>query len=105
LSQKIDNDIFISENSIVKNSKIGHGVKVWHFCNIYGCVIGDNTQIGSFCEIKEKVKIGKNCRFQSYVFIPEGTVIGDYVFLGPRVTFTNDKYPSAVKLAFCTFLG
>jgi acetyltransferase-like isoleucine patch superfamily enzyme len=37
------------------------------------------------------------------VFIPPGTVIGDDVFLGPRVTFCNVKYPSAKKRG--TFQG
>jgi acetyltransferase-like isoleucine patch superfamily enzyme len=27
------------------------------------------------------------------VYIPTGVVIEDKVFLGPNVTFTNDKYP------------
>jgi len=29
------------------------------------------------------------------VFIPKGVVIGDDVFIGPRVTFCNDLYPKA----------
>jgi UDP-2-acetamido-3-amino-2,3-dideoxy-glucuronate N-acetyltransferase len=94
---------YISERSFVNEFvKLGNGTKIWHFCNIYGekdnpVIIGDNTYIGSYSEIKPGIKIGNNCRFQSYVFIPEGVTIKDYVFLGPRVTFTNDKYPSAIK--------
>ena len=88
---------FISEKSLVKDAKVGRGVKIWHYCNIYGCAIGENTQIGSFCEIKPRAVIGKNCRLQSYVFVPEGTFIGDNVFIGPGVVFANDKYPSAIK--------
>ena len=88
----------MKENSIIREDVIiGKNSKVWNFCNLYGCKIGENTQVGSYCEIKEGAEIGDNCRFQSYVFVPEGTKIGNYVFIGPRVTFLNDKYPTSKK--------
>ena len=88
----------IGNSTIIREDvKIGAGTNIWHFCNLYGCKIGKNTQIGSYCEIKEDSEIGDHCRFQSYVFVPEGTKIGDNVFVGPRVTFLNDKYPTAKK--------
>jgi len=75
---------------------IGKDVKIWHpdLCNFYGCEIGDGTSIGSFCEIQNEVKIGERCKLQAFVFIPRGVIIGDDVFIGPHVCFTNDKYPS-----------
>jgi len=89
---------FIGINTIIRGDVvIGEDSKIWHFCNLYGCNIGRNTQIGSFSEIKEGVEIGDNCRFQSYVFVPEKTKIGNRVFVGPRVTFLNDKFPTAKK--------
>jgi len=89
---------FVGDYSNVRNDvKIGSGSKIWHFCNIYGCKIGKNTQIGSYSEIKDGASIGDDCRFQSYAFIPERTRIGNRVFIGPRVTFLNDKYPTAQK--------
>ena len=88
----------IGQYSLVRDDvQIGPDSKVWHHCNIYGCKIGKNTQIGSFCEVKEGVVIGDDCRFQSYVFVSEHTQIGNRVFIGPRVTFLNDKYPTASK--------
>ncbi len=82
--------------------QIGEKSKIWRFCNIYGTkehpvIIGDNTQIGTSSEIKPNVKIGSNCRFQYGLFVPEGVTIDDFVFIGPRVTFTNDKYPDIEK--------
>jgi len=89
---------FVGKNTIIQPEVIiGEGSKIWHFCNLYGCRIGKNTQIGSYSEIKEGAQIGNDCRFQSYVFVPEGTVIGNSVFVGPRVTFLNDKYPNTKK--------
>ncbi len=88
----------IGKNSLIREDcSIGKDSRIWHFCNLYGCKVGENTSIGSYSEIKEGAIIGNNCRFQSYLFVCEGTIIGNNVFVGPRVTFLNDKHPSVEK--------
>ena len=62
-----------------------------------GVEIGDNCTLHSHIWIGENVKIGNNVRIQAFSFIPEGVIIEDDVFIGPRVTFTNDKYPPSSK--------
>ena len=64
--------------------------------------IGNNTVIGSHCVILGEVYIGDNCRIQSHCFIPSGVTILDNVFIGPRVTFLNDKYPPSKGKAWET---
>lgn len=84
----------ISDKSLVsRDVKLGENVTIWHFCNLYGCAIGNNVSIGSYTEIRKGVVIGDGCRIQAYVFIPEGVFIGKNVLIGPHVVFTNDKYP------------
>lgn len=56
-------------------------------------VIGEDSVIGAHTDILGKVVIGKNVRIQSFGFIPSGTTIEDNVFIAPRVTILNDKYP------------
>lgn len=70
-------------------------VKFWHkhLSNIGDCTIGDNTVVHSHVWIGDRVAIGERCKIQAFCFIPTGVRIGNDVFLGPRVTFTNDKYP------------
>ncbi len=85
----------------LRHVRLGRKVKIWHYVNIYGLpdkvvTIGNETQIGSFCEVKPGVSIGTHCRIHAFTFICEGTMIADFVFIGPRVTFLNDKYPSAL---------
>ena len=80
---------------IAKNVKIGKGTRIWHYCNLYDCEIGENCIIGSFVEIGRSVKIGNYCKIQSGTFIPEGVILESGVFVGPYVVFTNDKYPKA----------
>jgi len=48
---------------IAPNVKLGEGVKIYDFCNLYGCEIGENTRIGTFVEIQKGVTIGKTVKF------------------------------------------
>ncbi|NQU31688.1 MAG: N-acetyltransferase [Bacteroidetes bacterium] len=77
--------------------KIGIGVKIFSFVNLYGCEIGDHSKIGAFVEIQKGAKIGKRCKISSHSFICEGVNIRDNVFIGHNVTFINDKYPRAAN--------
>lgn len=77
--------------------KLGEGVKIHDFVNLYGCEVADNTKIGAFVEIQKGAKVGKNCKISSHTFICEGVTIKDNVFVGHNVTFINDKYPGATN--------
>ena len=80
---------------IAPDVKLGEGVKIFDFVNLYGCEIGDYTKIGTFVEVQKGAKIGKNCKISSHTFICEGVTIEDDVFIGHNVTFINDMYPRA----------
>lgn len=75
---------------------IGEKTVVYHpeLSNIHPeSAIGDECKIHSHVWIGKEVKIGNRCKIEAFTFIPDGVTIEDDVFLGPRVTFTNDKYP------------
>jgi len=80
---------------IAPDVKLGEGVKIFDFVNLYGCEIGDYTKIGTFVEVQKGAKIGRNCKISSHTFICEGVTIEDDVFIGHNVTFINDMYPRA----------
>lgn len=80
---------------ITPDVKFGYGVKAYEFVNLYGCEIGDETVIGPFVEIQKGAVVGKRCKIQSHTFICEGVTIGDDVFVGHGVMFTNDRHPEA----------
>lgn len=84
---------------IATDVRLGKNVIVYHpdLVNLYGCEIGDGTKIGAFVEIRKQVRVGSNVKIQAFAFVPEGVTIGDGVFIGPHVCFTNDKYPQAVN--------
>lgn len=75
--------------------KLGRGVKIYAFVNLYGCEIGDDSKIGTFVEIQKGAKVGNRVKVSSHTFICEGVTIEDEVFIGHGVMFINDKYPRA----------
>jgi UDP-2-acetamido-3-amino-2,3-dideoxy-glucuronate N-acetyltransferase len=78
---------------IAPDVKLGKGVKLSKFINLYGCEIGDETKIGAFVEIQKHAMVGRRCKISSHTFICEGVHIEDNVFIGHGVTFINDIYP------------
>ena len=75
--------------------RLGQGVTLSKFINLYGCEVGDGTKIGAFVEIQKNATVGRNCKISSHTFICEGVTIEDDVFIGHGVTFINDSYPRA----------
>jgi UDP-2-acetamido-3-amino-2,3-dideoxy-glucuronate N-acetyltransferase len=90
----MNNDSFIC---IAPDVKLGNGVRLSKFINLYGCEIGDETKIGAFVEVQKNARIGKRCKISSHTFICEGVTIEDNVFVGHGVTFINDSYPRATN--------
>jgi UDP-2-acetamido-3-amino-2,3-dideoxy-glucuronate N-acetyltransferase len=82
---------------IAPDVKLGRDVSIYHFVNLYGCEVGDETRIGSFVEIQKGVRIGNRCKVSSHTFICEGVTIEDEVFVGHGVSFINDNYPRATN--------
>lgn len=82
----------------VERSKLHPSVVIWHkeLVNIYDSQIGEGTKIASFVEIG-KSRIGCFCKIEAGAFIAPGTVIEDYVFIGPHASIQNDKYPNLLK--------
>jgi UDP-2-acetamido-3-amino-2,3-dideoxy-glucuronate N-acetyltransferase len=81
--------------NIAPSVKLGKGVRIFDFTNLYGCEIGDDVKIGTFVEIQKGVKVGNGCKISSHTFICEGVTLEDGVFIGHNVTFINDRFPRA----------
>ena len=78
----------------VQTTKIGEGTTIWQFAVVLpGATIGKNCNINCHTFIENDVIIGDRVTIKSGVYIWDGIEIGNDVFLGPNVTFVNDKYP------------
>lgn len=84
----------IHTTSDVQSKKIGLNTNIWQFCVVLpDAEIGDNCNICSHCFVENDVKIGNNVTIKCGVQLWDGLRVGDDVFIGPNVTFCNDKYP------------
>lgn len=84
----------IHKLSDVQTNDIGESTNIWQFCVVLpGAKIGANCNICSHCLIENDVLIGNNVTIKSGVQIWDGIKVEDDVFIGPNVTFTNDKTP------------
>ena len=83
--------------SVAPDVRLGEGVRLSKFINLYGCEVGDNTKIGAFVEIQKNAKVGRDCKVSSHTFICEGVAIEDECFIGHHVVFINDRHPAAVN--------
>jgi acetyltransferase-like isoleucine patch superfamily enzyme len=84
---------------ISETAQLGKNVQIYHpeLVNLYGCMIGDETRIGTFVEIQKNSSIGARCKISSHSFICEGVTIEDEVMVGHGVMFTNDLMPRATN--------
>jgi len=83
----------LPNQQITADVKLGQGVRIFGFVNLYGCEIGDESKVGTFVEIQKGSRIGRRCKISSHTFICEGVTIEDEVFIGHGVMFTNDLFP------------
>ena len=80
------------------NTKIGRSCLIEDFCEIGNdCVIGDQCRIHRNVFIDDGVVIGSRVKIQNNNSIYSGVELGDGVFVGTNVSFTNDRYPRAIR--------
>ena len=79
-------------------AELGEGTVVWTFASVGmntktgpGCVIGSCAYVGHNC------RLGENVHIQHGAFIPNRTVVGDRVFIGPNVSMTDDRHPRVIN--------
>lgn len=87
--------------SDVQSKNIGKNTNIWQFCVVLpNAKIGENCNICSHCFIENDVKIGNNVTIKCGVQLWDGITVEDNVFIGPNVTFCNDKYPKSKNKNF-----
>jgi UDP-2-acetamido-3-amino-2,3-dideoxy-glucuronate N-acetyltransferase len=82
----------------VQSNTIGAGTRIWQFVVVLpGAKIGQDGNICSHCLIENDVVIGDRVTVKSGVQLWDGLRVGDDVFIGPNVSFTNDTFPRSKK--------
>lgn len=77
---------------------VGEGTSIWHWAQVReGARIGRNCNIGKDVYIDTAVVVGDSCKIENFATLYRGLTVGNRVFIGPHVCFTNDLYPRAVS--------
>lgn len=77
-----------------QNAHVPDSTDIWQFCVVLpGAKIGNNCNICSHCFVENAVVIGDNVTVKCGVQLWDGITLEDNVFVGPNVTFTNDRHP------------
>lgn len=88
----------IHPTALVESQQIGQDTNVWAFAHVMpGAVIGCNVNIGDHAFVESGAKIGDNVTLKNHVCVWDGITIEADVFVGPNVTFTNDKCPRSPR--------
>ena len=91
-------DKFFAHPSAIidERASVGQGSKIW--VNVQ---IREYAEVGRFCNLGKDVyvdigvKIGDFSKIQNSTSVYSGVTLEKSVFIGPNVTFTNDRIPRA----------
>ncbi len=85
---------FVHPRALCESAAIGENTRVWAFAHILqGAVIGRDCNICDHVFVENDVVIGDRVTVKCGVQLWDGLRVADDVFIGPNVTFSNDKYP------------
>ncbi|NND00776.1 MAG: isomerase [Gammaproteobacteria bacterium] len=94
----MNNSRHIHATAEVASDAIGEGTRIWQYTVVLaGATIGRDVNICSHCFIENDVRIGDRSTIKAGVQLWDGVSIDDDVFVGPNVTFSNDRYPRSKK--------
>ena len=86
---------FIHPQAIVEpGAVIGEGTRIWAYSHVLpGARIGRDCNICDHTFVENDVVIGNSVTIKCGVYVWDGIELQDLVFVGPNVSFTNDKFP------------
>jgi acetyltransferase-like isoleucine patch superfamily enzyme len=82
-----------SHTVIAAGAFIGNNFKTGNGAKVYAATIGDNVTVGTLAVIESGAVICDNTTIHTGAFVCSLTHLGEGVWIGPHVTFTNTKYP------------
>lgn len=94
----MDNEkVFVHSTAEVdRDAAIGAGTRIWNNVQVRERArIGKSCNLGKDSYVDNNVTIGDRCKIQNGVYVFYGVTLEDDVFVGPNVSFTNDRIPRA----------
>lgn len=85
---------FVHPQGICESEAVGEGTRIWAFTHVLpGASIGRDVNINDGVFVENDVTIGDRVTVKCGVALWDGIRLHDDVFVGPNVTFTNDRFP------------
>lgn len=89
---------FVHPQAICESIDVGAGTRIWAYAHVMkGAVIGRDCNLGDHAFVEGGAVIGNGVTIKNGVCVWEGVTLGDFVFVGPLVAFTNDRYPRSPR--------
>jgi len=83
---------------VEEGAQVGANTNIWHHCHVRsGARVGSDCTLGLNVYVDTGATVGNNCKLENRVSVFRGVTLEDGVFVGPHATFTNDRYPRAIK--------
>ncbi len=80
------------------DAQIGEGTRVWSEAQVReGAAIGNDCILGKGVYVDTDVVVGDRVKIQNRASLFRGLTVESGVYIGPHVSFTNDRYPRAVN--------
>lgn len=93
-SEEIGVTHFVHEKGLCESSQVGEGTRIWAFAHVLpGARIGADVNICDNVFVENDVLVGDRVTVKCGVQLWDGVRLADDVFVGPNVTFTNDRFP------------
>lgn len=90
---------FQHPTALVETASVGARTRIWAFVHVMrGARVGPDCVIGDHSFVESGVRIGRGVTVKNGVSLWEGVEVGDYAFLGPNATFTNDLLPRSPRI-------
>jgi UDP-2-acetamido-3-amino-2,3-dideoxy-glucuronate N-acetyltransferase len=89
-------NVYVHPQALCEATAVGENTRVWAFAHVLpGATIGKDCNICDHVFIENDVVIGDRVTVKCGVQLWDGLRVADDVFIGPNVTFSNDKYPKS----------
>jgi acetyltransferase-like isoleucine patch superfamily enzyme/dTDP-4-dehydrorhamnose 3,5-epimerase-like enzyme len=88
--------VFVHPRALCESAAIGENTRIWAFAHVLpGATIGKDCNICDHVFIENDVVVGDRVTIKCGVQLWDGLRVADDVFIGPNVSFSNDKYPKS----------
>jgi acetyltransferase-like isoleucine patch superfamily enzyme len=91
--------VFVHPLALCESDAVGAGTRIWAFAHVMaGAMVGCDCLIGGHAFLEAGSRIGSRVTIKNQVMVWDGIEIGDEVFVGPGVCFTNDRLPRSRRM-------